>query len=209
MLSDTTVKIPGVPHIRQFPELARGCEVTSLAMLLNYAGVTVNKMELAETITKVPFQKNGLYGNPNEGFVGDIYTYDRPGYGVYHKPIAELFRQYLGERVLDLTGEEIGAIYDMVEAGKPVLVVTNSWFRKLHDCHFTYWETKQGKVKITYRDHCVVVTGYSPSHVYIHDPLYPVPYRKVMRKPFEEAWYQMGRQAISYVDNVEGKKVFV
>lgn len=70
-------KIVDVPHIQQMPELPRGCEVTSLAMLLQYAGVSVDKMTLASEITTIPFRdSNGLRGNPNDGFVGDIYSFD-------------------------------------------------------------------------------------------------------------------------------------
>src|SRR4051794_39043811 len=44
-----------VPYIGQNPELPRGCEVTSLAMMLNYVGVSADKMTLASKIEKVPF----------------------------------------------------------------------------------------------------------------------------------------------------------
>lgn len=41
-----------VPVISQKPELFNGCEVTSLAMLLRYAGVNVGKLELAKRLEK-------------------------------------------------------------------------------------------------------------------------------------------------------------
>jgi hypothetical protein len=56
-------KLVNVPHIQQMPELPRGCEVTSLAMLLQYAGVSVDKMTLANEITTISFRdSNGGEG---------------------------------------------------------------------------------------------------------------------------------------------------
>lgn len=79
-----------VPALQQFPELPRGCEVTSLAMLLNFAGVQVDKLTLADEISKVPYLSDGIYGNPHQGFVGNMYTYNEPGLGVYHDVLKTL-----------------------------------------------------------------------------------------------------------------------
>ncbi|MBC6973812.1 C39 family peptidase [Bacillus sp. Xin] len=187
-----------VPFIRQLPELKRGCEVTSLAMLLQSANIQVDKMRLAKEIHKVPFWIGNKHGHPNEGFVGNIYTYSYPGYGAYHKPIYKLAQQYLGERAIDLTGKDIESIYTQIRSGIPVLVITNSTFRRLSDGHFRNWETPQGMVRITYYEHSVLVTGYDKEKVYVHNPLGAEPHIAVSKNEFQAAWEQMGKQAISY-----------
>lgn len=192
-------KLVNVPHIQQMPELSRGCEVTSLAMLLQFAGVSVDKMTLANEITTIPFRdSNGLRGNPNDGFVGDIYSFDNPGYGVYHGPIAALAQKYLPGRIIDLTGGSIDSLYKMVENGSPVWVITNSRFSQLPDSEFTKWQTSSGEIQITYREHSVLVVGYDENNVYLNDPLAEQSYTAVPRDSFEESWIQMGKQAISY-----------
>lgn len=87
--------ILNAPYIQQMPQLPRGCEVTSLAMLLQHAGVKVDKMTLAKQVKKVPFRQNGLYGNPYKGFVGNMYTFTQSGYGVYYPPVYELAQKYI------------------------------------------------------------------------------------------------------------------
>lgn len=42
-----------VPLIRQNPELKYGCEVTSLTMVLQHAGVQVGKMDLHKAVKKI------------------------------------------------------------------------------------------------------------------------------------------------------------
>lgn len=195
--------INDVPLIQQKPELDRGCEVTSLAMLLQHAGVDVGKMELAEKIKKVntPYKnENGTYyyGNPNDGFVGDIYTFDKMGYGVYHGPVADLAEKYLPGRIEDLSGSSFNKVLGKIKNGKPVWVIINADFRALPKSEFRTWNTPSGKVEITWKEHSVVITGFDREHVYVNDPLNKMKNRKLSLTDFKEAWEQMGSQAITY-----------
>jgi uncharacterized protein YvpB len=194
-------KLSGVPLIMQKPELDRGCEVTSLAMLLQYAGVDVGKMELAEKIKKdhTPYKnENGTYyyGNPNDGFVGDIYTFDKMGYGVYHGPVADLAEEYLPGKVRDVSGSSFEeAVIQPLMDKKPVWVIINATYKKLADSEFRTWNTPTGQVQITWQEHSVVVTGFDEDYVYFNDPLSAV--TKAERAGFQAAWKQMGSQAIT------------
>ncbi|OTX51041.1 hypothetical protein BK723_16450 [Bacillus thuringiensis serovar pondicheriensis] len=196
---DEKVILSNVPFIQQLPELDRGCEVTSLAMMLQYAGITVDKMKLANEIKKVDFMNDGVRGNPNEGFVGNIYTFSESGYGVYHGPLFQLAKKYLPNKAVDLTGKSIEEMYNSVKAGQPVVMITNATFAPLDEDEFTTWETNNGDVSITYNEHCVVLIGYDQESVYIRDPLKDSLDVKVPRERFEQAWVQMGSQAISYM----------
>lgn len=198
-----TKKVLDVKLIKQLPELPRGCEVTSLAMMLSHANKNVSKMTLAKQIKrdKTPYKKvNGkvYFGNPYEGFVGDMYSYYTPGYGVYHGPIAELAEKYLPGRVEDLTGSSFQTTLDYVAAGKPVWVIINSWFNQLPSSQFQTWYTKQGPIRITMREHSVLVTGYDSKYVYVNDPLHSKN-RKILKSNFIKAYNQMGKQAITYL----------
>lgn len=164
---DEKVILSNVPFIQQLPELDRGCEVTSLAMMLQYAGITVDKMKLANEIKKVDFMNDGVRGNPNEGFVGNIYTFSESGYGVYHGPLFQLAKKYLPNKAVDLTGKSIEEMYNSVKAGQPVVMITNATFAPLDEDEFTTWETNSGDVSITYNEHCVVLIGYDQESVYI------------------------------------------
>ncbi|MDA2340663.1 C39 family peptidase [Bacillus cereus] len=201
--NDEKVILSNVPLIQQLPELDRGCEVTSLAMMLQYAGVSVDKMTLANEIKKVDFIDDGVRGNPNEGFVGNIYTFSESGYAVYHGPLFQLAEKYLPNKAVDLTGKNIKEIYKSIKAGQPVVMITNATFAPLDEAEFTTWETNSGDVSITYNEHCVVLIGYDQESVYIRDPLEDSLDVKVPRETFEQAWVQMGSQAISYVKSAK------
>lgn len=191
------------PLISQLPELQRGCEVTSLAMLINNTGQNVTKMQLAKEIKKNPtkFQlKNGhvYFGNPNTGFVGNIYNIKKPGLGVYHEPVFKLAQKYLGKHAIDLTGKSFDAVLHQINDHHPVWVILSSTFRPLPDEAWETWYTPTGKVKITYKEHSVLVTGYDSKYIYFNDPLADKKDRRVKRSDFIASWKQFGKQAISY-----------
>ncbi|WP_257349307.1 C39 family peptidase [Pseudalkalibacillus decolorationis] len=198
-------KIINAPMINQLPQLPRGCEVTSLAMLLQHAGVNVDKMTLAKEVKKDPtsYQKrNGqvFFGNPNSGFVGDMYTKNKPGLGVYEKPIATLAESYLPGRVVNLTGSDFNKILEYVQKDKPVWIISNTTYSRLPDQYWQTWNTPTGKIKITYKEHSVLVTGYDDQYVYFNDPLRGIKNHKAPKQQFIKAWEQIGKQAITYED---------
>lgn len=199
-VQNTTIR--NVNHIKQLPELKRGCEVTSLAMLLNFKGVSVDKMTLAQSVKKdtTPYNViNGkiYFGNPNNGFVGDIYDYNKKGLGVYHLPIYALAVAYAGNDVVDVTGCEFEDLYYFLNKNSPVWVIINTKYDELPNSSFENWITPDGEVRVTYSEHSVLIVGYDDNFVYVNDPLSQSGYSKKEKNKFIKAWKQMGRQAVT------------
>jgi uncharacterized protein YvpB len=187
-------KLLDVPLLNQMdkPMLFNGCEVTSLAMILNYHGIEVTKTELAQNIKTVPLTySNGKKGNPNAGFVGDMET--GPGLAVYNGPVFELAQKYVGDRTVNLTDSPFTDLLKKVSQGLPVWIITTSSFSPVSV--FQTWDTPQGKIDITFSEHSVAITGYDENYIYVNDP-YGEKNKKVDRDNFIKAWEQMGKQAI-------------
>ncbi len=53
-------------------------------------------------------------------------------------------------------------------------------------------------MKITYKEHSVLVTGYDQSYIYFNDPLTGEKNKKAPKQHFINAWKQMGSQAITF-----------
>ena len=160
-------------------------------------------MELADKIKKdtTPYKLDDTgriyYGNPYEGFVGDMYNSRNNGYGVYHGPITDLANQYFTDKAIDITGLEFEDILYFVSNGYPVWIVTNSTYKPLEESSFQIWHTPTGIVKVTSRQHAVVITGFDEKNIFINDPLYSKPNRPVEKVSFKKAWEQMGHQAVT------------
>ncbi|WP_040948524.1 C39 family peptidase [Gorillibacterium massiliense] len=189
------------PQIMQLPELPVGCEVTSLAMLLQYAGIQKDKMALAKEVKKdtTSLKKNSngdivYWGNPNNGFVGDING-KMKGFGVYHAPVFELLAKYIPSAV-DMTGSSFDEIERKLSENTPVIAWTTTYYGLPRN--WVEWDTPTGAVRTTFSEHAIVVVGYDDTSVYVNDPRKPSAKFKVDKKTFIDTWVAMGQQAISY-----------
>ncbi|MCT8140166.1 C39 family peptidase [Anaerobacillus sp. CMMVII] len=203
-VKDIPQQVLQVPLILQLPELERGAEVTSLAMLLTYAGKKINKVELAQRLKKdqTPLtvtEAGVFFGHPNDGFVGNIYDADEPSLGVSHRPIWELAEHYLPGQMIDMTGANFEDVLYPIHQGHPVWAIIHTQYKTLPQDEFQTWQTPSGDIEVTRYRHAILITGYDEKRIYYNDPMSIEVNRPISIKKFKEAWEQMGRQAISYV----------
>lgn len=184
----------------QWPALPNGCEVTSLSMLLGAVGHPVSNLRLAHLVTKDPtprVMKHGQilsWGNPNRGFVGDMWVH-ATGFGVYHGPIAQLVNRILPGRAVDMTGMAFSRVLDTVGQGTPVEVW--STIPLSPNVPWVTWQSPEGPVRTTMDEHAVLIVGYSPTTVYINNPFNGKAAEAVPRPQFEASWRVMGKQAVT------------
>ncbi|MFC5985677.1 C39 family peptidase [Marinicrinis lubricantis] len=193
-----------VASIRQHPELYNGCEITALTMVVNDYGVAKNKLSLASELrsdhTPIAMDQHGRiieWGNPEEGFVGDI-TGKNMGLGVYHGPVLELMKTYI-PTAQNLTGEPFEVLEQYVSGGAPVMVWTTVSFTVPQADGWVTWDSPTGEVKATFQMHTVVMVGYDDQHVYVNDPQTGEQAKKIKKAAFMDTWEAMGKQALSYI----------
>lgn len=188
--------------ICQLPELYNGCEVTSLAMLLNYKGIWVDKLQLADNMIKddtaVVQDDYGnilIWGNPNAGFVGDV-TGNSIGYSINPEPLIPLVNQYYSGGAINLTGCNIESLKASIDNDNPVIVWINEGF--VMPIEYTSWKDSYGNdVLGTFGTHAILLTGYDEGNFYYNDPLYGYKDAYINFQTFETVWSAMGSKALS------------
>ncbi|WML49424.1 C39 family peptidase [Neobacillus sp. PS3-34] len=191
-----------VVQINQNPELKYGCEITSTAMMLSYAGVKTNKMQLFYSVKKDPDplikSRNGdiiRWGDPDVGFVGDM-TGRRAGYAVFDKPMVDLVNRYLPGRAVNLTNRPFDEVLLHVSKGYPVVVWTTGDFR-LPD-RWESWSHGRQTIRTPLDLHAVVLVGYDRHFVYINDPLSGRKQLRIEKNRFIASWKALKSRAVSY-----------
>jgi uncharacterized protein YvpB len=189
------------PLIQQYPELYSGCEITTLAMMLQFYGIQKGKMALIPEMkydkTAYRLDEHGkivYWGHPNIGFVGDV-TGRAKGFGIYHKALMPLLKKYIPTAV-DLTGKPFAVLENKIAEGIPVEVWTTIDF--IENVQWTVWDTALGPIRATFSEHAVLLVGYDKDHVYVNDPLNEKSNLKINKALFIRTWEMMGKQAISY-----------
>ncbi|MEX1997786.1 MAG: C39 family peptidase [Candidatus Andersenbacteria bacterium] len=172
MTTGTTAvyKLPITPH-RQ--EHALSCEVATLKMALSNYGLDIPESELLRYLPFDPTPRSaGVWGNPHEGFVGNIDGQMlRDGYGVYWEPIARLGSRWKRTEVArQLTA---AAVAQHIAEGRPVIVW--GYFGR---GNLASWLTPQGKrIAAVNGEHTRLVVGFSgspaaPQGFFLLDPIF-------------------------------------
>lgn len=196
----------GVANIPQEPELPNGCEVTSLAILLNHYGYRADKMDLAENyLVKSDFwagEWGELYApDPEEAYPGAPGQYTL-GYYCYPGVIVQTGEKYLAGRqapheVTDLTGATTRRLRGLLDEEVPVIVWCTTDLLPLRTTVEFHWYIAQGaEPYYPYVNmHAMVLTGYDEEFYYFCDPLEN--YTKVPRAEFDENYIEVGRRAVA------------
>lgn len=182
-----------VPFHRQDHKLS--CEVATLVMALRFRGINIEEQPLIDAIGFDPTpKKNGVWGDPNKAFVGDING-DQPGtgYGVYWGPIATAAQKYRSARAF--TNGKLTDITSEVIKGNPVIFWGTAGTGKRID-----WKTQTGEniVAIT-GEHTRIVIGFvgsqeNPSKIITLDPLYGE--KNFTKAAFLQNWALLGNSGV-------------
>ncbi|WP_158591067.1 C39 family peptidase [Acutalibacter sp. 1XD8-33] len=125
--------IQGLPLLYQLPELPTGCEITAMAMVLQYYGIPADKVDLArnylpQSPMDLRYGENGLLYGPDldQLFIGDPETEWGCVCGAGALVLAA--NRYLQDQgsplhAVDLTGSGPEELYRRVSQGGPVVVL--------------------------------------------------------------------------------------
>jgi Uncharacterized protein conserved in bacteria len=181
--------------IMQNPELPNGCEITSLAMVLNKLGYNVDKLTLNDKYLEIgPIGLTNYYkanvGNPR----------DANSFGSYSPVIFNTAEKYLADQgkthtTYDITGHNIDEVYYQLSQGNPVIMWTTLDINT-KPLVIKTWQVDGETLNWKHPLHCVVLTGYDMNNktVTVADPNVGVVTHSM--DLFELRWREMGSQAI-------------
>ncbi|MGY3189873.1 C39 family peptidase [Lysinibacillus sp. TE18511] len=195
----------GVPVVMQNPELPHGCEITSLTAVLNYYGMNVTKLEMADKylpkqdIRTVGGQRVGP--NPDQAFAGNPSNKDEGMY-VFAAPIVKAAEAVMADkkadlRVTNMTGASQEEILQLVREGVPVVtwVTLDLSTPKTSSTKGWIYEGETESRKAYMNLHAVVLTGHLGDKVVVMDPLKG--YVTYNVDQFFKSYQELGKQAVA------------
>jgi len=150
------------------------CEAASLKMALSAKGINVSEDEI---MAKVGFDptphENGIWGDPNLAFVGDINgKICSTGYGVHWGPVAKAANNWTEAEAF--SGWNLEKLINEIKLGNPIITWGTLPVTTPHEYS---WHTPQGKEIKTYREtHVRLAVGFvgdpeNPAQIIMDDPL--------------------------------------
>ncbi|MBC1374198.1 SH3 domain-containing protein [Listeria sp. FSL L7-1699] len=157
-----------VPLLKQLPELPTGCEITSVAMMIKFAGKQVNKVALAKEMKKHS-------SNPNYGFVGNPFS--RKGWTIYPSAMTGTVKKYMGSS-RNMTGTNLNGLKNQLNKKRPIV----TWVSNFHG----------------FSVHAIVLTGYDKNNFYYNDCWTGQKNVRISQSYFNKCWSKQAKRAISY-----------
>ncbi|WP_031556719.1 C39 family peptidase [Lachnospira multipara] len=163
--------IKGFPLLSQKVDLPSGCEISSLAMVLNYHGVDINKDKLVDCL------ETGDYGdNIFTKFIGNVR--EDHSFGCMAEAICNAADEYLelsgntNLKVGNISGTDVDGLLALVAAGYPVIVWGTEDMKSVGD-HSQIWNYEGVPMGFIKGEHCLVLIGFDRENdrVIMADPL--------------------------------------
>ena len=187
----------------QEPQLPNGCEVTSLAMVLGWAGYPVDKLELYEgylprqDFTETP-EGWTVGGNPEDVYVGDAAS-KLGGWYCFEGPIVEAGNAYLqaqgsGWAVRAVSGLSQRQFNGYLEDGVPLVAWVTLDYTAPVDSLRSWYLADGSLYQPLSNLHCVVVVEHGEDGYLTADPLEG--WQWVEESTFWDIFDAMGRRAV-------------
>ena len=162
-LSKRNVKLD-VKCVLQNPELPTGCEITSLATVLNYYGYDVSKTTLSDDFLE---KSEDQIANFWKVFLGNPRS--SSSFGCYAQPITDAANKYLNTQdkkytAVNYSGAKFEKLLKEVENGNPVIIWSTMYGEKENDLREPFvtkkWEIDGKTIQWIAPEHCMVLIGY-------------------------------------------------
>lgn len=181
--------------IYQEPELPTGCEITSLAIVLNYLGYDISKTELAQNYLEKDYSGKAGF---DQAFIGDP-SWDA-GYGCFAPVIVKAAQQFLNEHDMlytawDISGTEFKELYEYIDKDIPVIIWCSMDLIDVYK-NFSHYDANGREIYWYDNEHCMVLCGYDKDEntVTAADPLSGI--IKYNADRFEYIYDQLEKQTV-------------
>jgi uncharacterized protein YvpB len=180
------------------------CETSALRMGLAYYGHYYSDSALfayenpdPRAPVMGPNHTVARWGDPYTNFVGNVWGSDwtPTGYGVYYPVIVAIAHSHGLPHAYGGEGFAASTIYNALAAHHPVEVwIETNWTRPWLGT-WTAWDGR--KIRYSYAEHAVILTGVSAGMVRVNDPLHGTQYW-VSKSLFQTVWRDFDDMAVIF-----------